>query len=83
MAINVEQKVDVESACVSDQFSIYCYQCSGTPLHANLDMSKSMVHKGTVVRYGWSMPHVYMKVNAPNSKGEIVEYSIEMLHPLQ
>lgn len=49
--------------------------------HANLDQSKKLLHKGTVVKYGWTMPHVYMKVRAPNTKGEIVEYSIEMLHP--
>jgi hypothetical protein len=27
------------------------------------------------------MPHVYLKVEAPNPAGEVVEYSIEMLHP--
>ncbi len=30
---------------------------------------------------GWTMPHVYLKVDAPNEQGEIVEYSIEMEHP--
>ncbi|MBT6210044.1 MAG: hypothetical protein HOI35_08510 [Woeseia sp.] len=27
------------------------------------------------------MPHVFIKAMAPNPKGEVVEYSIEMLHP--
>jgi len=49
--------------------------------HANLDLKKSQVHKGTVTKFSWSMPHVYIKVNAPNNKGKIVQYSIEMLHP--
>ncbi len=26
------------------------------------------------------MPHVFLKVNAPNEKGEIIEYGIEMGH---
>ena len=49
--------------------------------HANLDRSKSAMHRGTVVKYAWVMPHVYMKVEAPNAQGELVTYSIEMLHP--
>ena len=49
--------------------------------HANLDRSKSVLHRGTVQKYAWVMPHVYMKVKAPNPDGELVTYSIEMLHP--
>lgn len=49
--------------------------------HANLDRSKSAMHRGTVIKYAWVMPHVYMKVEAPNAQGELVTYSIEMLHP--
>jgi hypothetical protein len=49
--------------------------------HANLDRSKSVLHRGTVQKYAWVMPHVYMKVKAPNADGELVTYSIEMLHP--
>jgi hypothetical protein len=49
--------------------------------HANLNKTKSEVHKGTIVKFGWTMPHVYIKVNVPNAAGKIVQYSIEMLHP--
>ena len=38
-------------------------------------------HTGVVSEYGWSMPHVFLKVMAPNEQGEVVEYSIELLHP--
>ena len=48
---------------------------------AHVDLNDVRVHSGIVVKYGWSMPHVYLKVNAPNENGEIVEYSIEMNHP--
>ena len=49
--------------------------------HATIDMDDVRMYSGVVVKYGWTMPHVYLKVNAPNDKGEIVEYSIEMQHP--
>jgi hypothetical protein len=49
--------------------------------HASLDPNDVRVLTGIVTRYSWSMPHVYLKVEAPNPAGEVVEYSIEMLHP--
>lgn len=49
--------------------------------HASLDTSRSAQHRGVVVRYGWSMPHVFLKVMAPNAKGDPVEYTIELLNP--
>src|SRR5687767_6312481 len=49
--------------------------------HASLDPNDVRVLTGVVTRYSWSMPHVYLKVEAPNPSGEVVEYSIEMLHP--
>ena len=49
--------------------------------HATIDTDDVRMYSGVVVKYGWTMPHVYLKVNAPNDKGEIVEYSIEMQHP--
>lgn len=49
--------------------------------HATLDASDIRVLHGIVTKYGWSMPHVYLKVEAPNPEGRLVEYSIEMLHP--
>lgn len=49
--------------------------------HANLDRNRTELHRGTVLKYGWVMPHVYLKVKTTNSEGELVTYSIEMLHP--
>ncbi len=49
--------------------------------HATIDFDDKRTYKGVVVKYGWTMPHVYLKVNAPDENGEIVEYSIEMQHP--
>jgi hypothetical protein len=49
--------------------------------HATIDFDDKRTYKGVVVKYGWTMPHVYLKVDAPNEQGEIVEYSIEMQHP--
>ncbi len=49
--------------------------------HASLDPDDVRVLSGVVTRYSWSMPHVYLKVEAPNPAGDVVEYSIEMLHP--
>jgi hypothetical protein len=49
--------------------------------HSNLDMDDIRTYSGVVTRYSWTMPHVFLKVKAPNEQGEIVEYSIEMVHP--
>lgn len=49
--------------------------------HANLDRNDIQQHSGIVSEYSWSMPHVYLKVRAPNAAGTVVEYSIELLHP--
>ena len=49
--------------------------------HAMLDPNDVRVLSGIVTRYSWSMPHVYLTVQAPNPAGTVVEYSIEMLHP--
>jgi len=49
--------------------------------HATIDEDDVRIYSGVVVKYGWTMPHVYLKVNGPNEAGEIVQYSIELLHP--
>ncbi len=49
--------------------------------HASLNMDDVRTYKGVVVKYGWTMPHVYLKVKGPDDKGRIVEYTIEMEHP--
>ena len=49
--------------------------------HSSLDRNNIQIHRGTVTKYDWRMPHVFIKVRAPNPAGKVVEYSIEVLHP--
>ena len=49
--------------------------------HANLNANNIQTHRGIVEKYGWGMPHVYIKVRAPNPSGEIVLYNIELVNP--
>ncbi|MFT5320056.1 MAG: hypothetical protein ACI934_000186 [Pseudohongiellaceae bacterium] len=49
--------------------------------HANLNANDIQTHRGIVEKYGWGMPHVYIKVKAPSQSGEIVLYNIELLNP--
>lgn len=49
--------------------------------HASLDREDIRVVSGVVTRYGWAMPHVFLKVEAPNREGENVEYTIELQNP--
>jgi len=49
--------------------------------HATIAEEDARTYQGVAVKYGWTMPHVYLKVDAPNEAGEIVEYSIELQHP--
>lgn len=49
--------------------------------HANLNNDDIRVYSGVVSKYGWTMPHVYMKVKGHDESGAIVEYSIEMGNP--
>ena len=49
--------------------------------HASLNMDDLRTYKGVVIKYGWTMPHVYLRVKAPDENGNPVEYSIEMEHP--
>jgi hypothetical protein len=32
--------------------------------HATIDFDDKRTYKGVVVKYGWTMPHVYLKVDA-------------------
>lgn len=56
-------------------------QVSAHHSHSNLNKKDIQQHRGIVTKLNWRMPHVYMKVSAPNAQGAQVEYSIELLHP--
>ena len=66
-------------------FTTFFAVCTSTAFshhsHSMLDPNDVRVLTGVVAKYSWSMPHVYLKVEAPNPEGVVVEYSIEMLHP--
>ena len=49
--------------------------------HSNLNMKDVRVYTGVITKYGWTMPHVYMKVKGADPEGNVVEYSIEMANP--
>ena len=62
-------------------FALGASAASSHHSHSTLDPDDVRVLTGVVTKYSWSMPHVYLKVLAPNLEGTPVEYSIEMLHP--
>lgn len=49
--------------------------------HSSLNMDDVRTYRGIVTKYGWAMPHVYLKVKGPDENGKLVDYSIEMNHP--
>jgi len=59
----------------------YCSFAAAHHSHSTLDRNDVRVLTGVVTKYGWQMPHVYLKVMAPNLEGKTVEYSIEMGNP--
>lgn len=49
--------------------------------HASLNKDDVRLYTGRVVRYSWTMPHVFLKIEGPDEDGEIVEYTVELQHP--
>ena len=49
--------------------------------HANLDRTNVQQHTGVVTQYSWRMPHAFLEVQGPNQAGELVNWTIELLHP--
>ena len=49
--------------------------------HASLNRDDIQRHTGIVTRYVWRMPHVFLRIQAPNQAGEVVDWTIELLHP--
>ena len=49
--------------------------------HANLNRDDIQQHTGIVTQYVWRMPHVFLRIEAPDRAGEVVEWTIELLHP--
>lgn len=49
--------------------------------HASLNKDDVRLYSGIVTRYSWTMPHVFLKIDAPDPDGKVTEYTVELLHP--
>jgi hypothetical protein len=49
--------------------------------HASLNKDDVRLYQGRVTKYSWTMPHVFLKIDAPDEDGNIVEYTVELQHP--
>jgi hypothetical protein len=45
------------------------------------DMSKRVTLAGTVSSFEWTNPHAYIEIDAPDEKGEVKHWSIELGSP--
>ena len=48
---------------------------------AMFDRQKEITLKGTVKEFQWTNPHSFIQIEAPDEKGMVVSYSIEMNSP--
>jgi hypothetical protein len=46
--------------------------------HAMFDFTRTVDLQATVKDFKWTNPHSWLHIMAPNARGEIVEYTIEM-----
>ena len=49
---------------------------------AAYETDKSVIVKGTVTAYIWSNPHVFVKVDVKDDKGNIVQWIVEAQNPV-
>ena len=54
---------------------------AGHHSHASLNMDDVRTYKGRVVKYSWTMPHVFLKLAGVEDDGNVVEYTVELQHP--
>jgi hypothetical protein len=50
--------------------------------NASYDSTKTVTVKGTVTEYIWSNPHVLLKLDAKDEKGNVAHWIIEAQNPL-
>ena len=62
-------------------FGFVALPASAHHSHASLNRDDVRLYQGKVVKYSWTMPHVFLQIDAPDEKGEIVEYTVELQHP--
>jgi len=79
--INSMKRLMVSKWVVSSVLVIFSSVVMGHHSHSSLDRNNIQLHKGVVTKYSWSMPYVFLRIDAPNNNGEVVEYSVELLHP--
>jgi hypothetical protein len=49
---------------------------------ASFDSGKTITVKGTVVGYVWSNPHVLVKMDSKDDKGEVIHWVVEAWNPV-
>ena len=49
--------------------------------HASLNRDDVRLYQGRVAKYSWTMPHVFLQIDAPDAGGNIVQYTVELQHP--
>lgn len=49
--------------------------------HNNFNRSDIHVWSGVISQYKWAMPHVFFRARTATAEGELVEYTVELLHP--
>jgi uncharacterized protein DUF6152 len=64
-------------------FAITSLPVTGLAHHSHSTINKDdvRIYSGIVTKFGWTMPHVYLKIDGPDDEGNIVQYSVEMNHP--
>jgi hypothetical protein len=63
-------------------FALFTIPAFAHHTHAMFDFTRTVELNGTVKDFKWTNPHSWLHVMAPNARGEMVEYTIEMSSPV-
>jgi hypothetical protein len=68
-------------------FTVVCLLVVSAPMFAHhggaaYETDKSVIVKGTVTDYIWSNPHVFVKVDVKDDKGNIAHWIVEAQNPV-
>lgn len=78
--MNMNKSVSAHAACVLATIFI-AHAAAAHHSHATLNKDDVRLYSGVVNRYSWTMPHVFLRIDAPDENGELAEYTVELLHP--
>jgi hypothetical protein len=74
-------KVAVTVALLFIASAFYSPKVDAHHSHASLNKNDVRLYSGVVTRYSWTMPHVFLKIDAPDENGNVVQYTVELVHP--